>query len=75
MIDTGRLLWQGLRAAEAWEAAPAGSKAEQAAAETATAALIGIHAALSQGERLPEPWIKALPPSVGGFNSGAQLAG
>lgn len=75
MIDTGRLLWQGLRAAEAWESAPAGSAEERAAAETATGALLGIHAALSQGDRLPEPWIKALPPSIGGFSSGAQLSG
>jgi hypothetical protein len=74
MIDTGRLLWQGLRAAEEWESAPAGSKREQAAAETATGALLGLHAALTEGGRLPEPWGKALPPSVGGFSSGAQLA-
>lgn len=75
MIDTGRLLWQGLRAAEAWESAPAGSAEEAAAAETATSALLGIHYALTTGARLPEPWGKALPPGVGGFSSGAQIPG
>lgn len=73
MVDTGRLLWQGLAAAEAWESAPAGSAEEAAAAETATSALLGIHYALSTGARLPEPWIKALPPSVGGMTSGAMI--
>jgi hypothetical protein len=72
--DAGRLLWRGLQAAQDWENAPAGSAEERAAAETATSALLGLHTALSQGARLPEPWIKARPPSVGGYSSGAMIS-
>jgi hypothetical protein len=74
MIDTGRLLWQGLRAAEAWESAPMGSAEEQAAAETATGALLRLHSALSTGETLPEPWMKARPHPGGGMISGSGAA-
>lgn len=72
-MDAGRLLWQGLRAAEEWEQAQPGSPEERAAAETATSSLLGLHITLSQGGRLPEPWIKALPPGIGSFGSGAMI--
>lgn len=59
MADTGRLLWQGLRAAERWHDAPEGSAAERAAAETATGSLILLHRELAAGGPLPEPWASA----------------
>jgi hypothetical protein len=74
IMDTGKVLADGLDAARAWEGASPGSPAERAAAEKATGALVLLHAALSRGGLLPQPWEHALAqPLIGGWASGASV--